>query len=810
MKLTPDAVRFPFGFVFAFPQLNELVLLFDSAKASAEASAAAAAAGGGGDRDGAAGGGGGRAKGKSQMSKAYGRAIESLALYPLQITSAEEALELVGVGDFLAARIGKILMQKLGIRPGDNMAPAAAMDAAPSAMAAAAAPAAKPPRKRKQSPAAAAAADSSAAAAASPIAAASSFHAVVAPLPSSLPSRNNSIPILAPMPTLPATAAAAVAPPTPPPCPFGGLCYRLDPPHFVEQSHPPDHPMAIHGLRAAASSAATGAAHSSAASAKSGWVLLPDDDDTPMRSDDARVVPAAAAPVAVSHRPPPPPFSRPRSAAAGEDDFLEDDEDEDEDDVIDLTSPAPPKATTLASATDASRKPPLHPSSSSSSSSVAPGAAAVAPLFTSSGLAAASAASTAPAAAAASAAAAAPPAAKRARTAAATEKTYKPKLHSSAYALLRGLLDASVAGLGALSKAQLLHEAMRYFKKGSADPDDGGAAAAASPAAAAAANGVSESDLKTSLWSGMSNLVARDLVDKSLTPVTYALTEAGRACIMQFAPAPPRSLPAPSPSPDLSLSSSSPDPHSSPVPSAAASVNAAPARSPSASPPPLPLPFGSPAPPSMRRIFCPSSDFDVVLLIDQRERSGRKDAAFMVEKLSKQGLVCEARSLSVGDFMFVARHRSSSQQSHQPSSSSASSSPGVPPAEVVLDCLVERKRVSDLVSSIRDGRYHEQRARLKKTQLRRILYLIEGPVTQEAVHGLPLATVESVLTSMNVSQPHTHLACGGAFVCVLHVRGVIRAESSRSLSCLCVFPCCAQKRVYTACWCSTRPPSTPR
>jgi hypothetical protein len=721
------------------------------------------------------------------MSKAYGRAIESLALYPLQITSAEEALELVGVGDFLAARIGKILSQKLGIRPGDNMA-LTAMDAAPSAIAAAAAPAAKPPRKRKQSPAAAAAADSSIAAAASPIAAASSLHAVVAPVPSSLPSRNNSIPILAPMPTLSATAAAAVTP-TPPPCPFGGLCYRLDPTHFVEQSHPPDHPMAIHGLRAAASSATTGAANSSAAFAKSGWVLLPDDDnDAMMMSDEARVVPAAAAPVAVSDRPPPPP-SRPRPAADGEDDFLEGDEDED---VIDLTSLVPPK-TSYPSAADASRKPPLHPSSSPSSS-VVPGA--VAPCFTSSGLAAASAASTAPAAAA-SAAAAVPPAAKRARTTAATEKTYKPKLHSSAYALLRGLLDASVAGLGALSKAQLLHEAMRYFKKGSADPDDGGGTASASPAAAAAANGVSEADLKTSLWSGMSNLVARDLVDKSLTPVTYALTEAGRACIMQFAPAPPRSVPAPSPSPDLSLSSSSPDPRSSPVPSAVASVHAAPARCPSASPSPPPLPFGSPAP-SMRRIFCPASDFDVVLLIDQRERSGRKDAAFMVEKLSKQGLPCEARSLSVGDFMFVARH-CSSPQSHQPSSASSS---GVPSAEVVLDCLVERKRVSDLVSSIRDGRYHEQRARLKKTQLKRILYIIEGPVTQEAVHGLPLATVESVLTSMNVSP---------TLFAVLHVRGVIRAEAhDRCLACLCVFFVCAPNRVCTACWCSTRPPSTPR
>ena len=63
--------------------------------------------------------------------------------------------------------------------------------------------------------------------------------------------------------------------------------------------------------------------------------------------------------------------------------------------------------------------------------------------------------------------------------------------------------------------------------------------------------------------------------------------------------------------------------------------------------------------------------------------------------------------------------------------------------------MIERKRVSDLVSSIRDGRYHEQRARLKKTGLARVLYVIEGRVAEDTVIGLPLATVESVLTSMN-------------------------------------------------------------
>jgi crossover junction endonuclease MUS81 len=134
----------------------------------------------------------------------------------------------------------------------------------------------------------------------------------------------------------------------------------------------------------------------------------------------------------------------------------------------------------------------------------------------------------------------------------------------------------------------------------------------------------------------------------------------------------------------------------------------------------------------------------VVLLIDVRERSGRKDASYIQEKLGKQGILCDARALSVSDFMWIARPRS-------PVSASA---------EVVLDAMIERKRVSDLMASIRDGRYQEQRARLKKTKLGRISYVIEGRVAEDTVMGLPVSTVESVLASMNVRRKSTH-ACKG-------------------------------------------------
>lgn len=66
------------------PLLHEMVRLYDDAKLS-DANAAAGA-----------GAGAAKAGGHSKMAAAYGKAIDSLAKYPLQITSAEEAEELQG------------------------------------------------------------------------------------------------------------------------------------------------------------------------------------------------------------------------------------------------------------------------------------------------------------------------------------------------------------------------------------------------------------------------------------------------------------------------------------------------------------------------------------------------------------------------------------------------------------------------------------------------------------------------------------------------------------------------------------------
>ena len=111
-----------------------------------------------------------------------------------------------------------------------------------------------------------------------------------------------------------------------------------------------------------------------------------------------------------------------------------------------------------------------------------------------------------------------------------------------------------------------------------------------------------------------------------------------------------------------------------------------------------------------------SDAYTIVLLIDNREqyahaasdggRAGALEAG--LARLRERGIPAEPRALPIGDALWVARSKAS------------------PVSEFCLDCVVERKRVDDLESSIRDGRYKKQKYFLKRCGLRRPAYLLEG------------------------------------------------------------------------------------
>lgn len=125
---------------------------------------------------------------------------------------------------------------------------------------------------------------------------------------------------------------------------------------------------------------------------------------------------------------------------------------------------------------------------------------------------------------------------------------------------------------------------------------------------------------------------------------------------------------------------------------------------------------------SSSRFCLKPGSFDIVLLVDTREQasgvsSDLKKTAIISEFI-KHDIKAEMRTLPAGDFTWIAKEKSSSNGL----SNGIFSRSG----ELVLDVVIERKRVDDLASSIQDGRFHEQKHRLKKSGVRRPTYLVEN------------------------------------------------------------------------------------
>ncbi|KAM0912296.1 hypothetical protein ACQ4PT_012970 [Festuca glaucescens] len=114
--------------------------------------------------------------------------------------------------------------------------------------------------------------------------------------------------------------------------------------------------------------------------------------------------------------------------------------------------------------------------------------------------------------------------------------------------------------------------------------------------------------------------------------------------------------------------------------------------------------------------------YEVVLILDDRETLGRRARRNVVDNIRSQfGIPIKMKRLPVGDAIWIAHHK-------------------VLHTEYVLDFIVERKSVDDLVGSIRDNRYKDQKLRLKKCGLKNLIYLVEGdPNTVDASESVKTA-----------------------------------------------------------------------
>lgn len=110
----------------------------------------------------------------------------------------------------------------------------------------------------------------------------------------------------------------------------------------------------------------------------------------------------------------------------------------------------------------------------------------------------------------------------------------------------------------------------------------------------------------------------------------------------------------------------------------------------------LPLPGESREAPDFdpaNAIVFPEGTYEVILVLDTREVESKDKRDAIQEALERKGVKVETRALRLGDMCWIARRHDAY---------------GAEADECVLDFVVERKRLDDLCTSIKDGRYNEQ------------------------------------------------------------------------------------------------------
>lgn len=132
--------------------------------------------------------------------------------------------------------------------------------------------------------------------------------------------------------------------------------------------------------------------------------------------------------------------------------------------------------------------------------------------------------------------------------------------------------------------------------------------------------------------------------------------------------------------------------------------------------------------------------FTVELVLDNREVRAKTDRDYMQEELAKRGVTPTVRSLDLGDALWVARCNQPGWLARQ----------GADGDEVVLDWIVERKRLDDLLGSLRDGRFHEQKFRLRRSGVKNVVYIVEEISLDATYFQKYEEAVQSAMASMQV------------------------------------------------------------
>ncbi|KAH7197476.1 crossover junction endonuclease MUS81 [Fusarium flagelliforme] len=303
-------------------------------------------------------------------------------------------------------------------------------------------------------------------------------------------------------------------------------------------------------------------------------------------------------------------------------------------------------------------------------------------------------------------------------------KAYVPAFRSGAFALVVGLATLDEDSVTGMTKAELIEVAQPYCDSSFSAPSD-------------------PTKFYTA-WNSMKTLVQKELVYERGRPLRrYALTDEGWEVAKRIketdhwkaekgkAKDPTSAQPVPnfqpeaisrqkSPSMEIFEPAQAPSEHQSVVSDGPISEDSS-------------LPNFTP-------ILLPPGSFTVQLVLDVREVRAKTDRDYMQEELAKQGAKPIMRSMELGDAQWVAKCNDPNLLSSQ----------GAEGDEVVLDWIVERKRLDDLIGSIKDGRFHEQKFRLQRSGVKKVIYIIEDIGMDPEVVTRYAEAVRSAIASTQV------------------------------------------------------------
>ncbi|KAJ8007970.1 hypothetical protein DPEC_G00099870 [Dallia pectoralis] len=308
------------------------------------------------------------------------------------------------------------------------------------------------------------------------------------------------------------------------------------------------------------------------------------------------------------------------------------------------------------------------------------------------------------------------------------KREYVPQKRSGGYAVLLALYRESQipGGKGFMFKLQLQTEAQHLCDKSFFVPDVGS---------------------KYTAWSSVSTLIQKDLVLKTHNPARYSLTELGLALAerLEDGERPTDRGEQQDRRSEVGEEDDGPgvvdltaDEEGEKIEEACVAPEGVLAGlCPSEKPPAVET--------NSRSSECSLSpgSYDIVLCVDFIETTGGSTACKqeLVKELQRNSVTFDIRKLNVGDFLWVARERVSPVQGQLR-----------PPQgrELVLDYIIERKRMDDLCGSIIDGRFREQKFRLKRCGLQKPIYLVEECGSAAAHLSLPETTLKQAMVNTQV------------------------------------------------------------